>query len=168
MAASGLSTVLLSAAATTKTCAELGCKRIQGWFLCQYHARSGKDDTRQRTDVTAGRCNLTVPEWKVRCDGARRCNWRINYSYSKKRDVYTLIAKDMKHTGHTLHVPNGVRLQSTSDVTEEMWTNLCAYVKMQIGGQTLRDVSLPAVFHLSLHSICTVSYQFSHCLLSVF
>lgn len=139
--ASGLSTVLQSAAASTQTCAQLGCVRAHGWLVCQFHPRAGKDDARQRTDVTSGKCDFTVPEWKLRCDGVRRCNWRINYMYSKKHGEYKLIAKDVQHTGHTLLVHAGVRLQTTSDVTELMWTSLCGWVKMQIGGQTLREAS---------------------------
>ena len=159
---SGLSTVLASAADATKSCAELGCVRKQGWFMCEFYPRHGSDDVGKRTAVTTGRASYSVQQWKLQCSGERQCGWRINYSYSKKNGTYSLTEKVLQHTGHTLHISSSVRLQTCADVPSEMWTDLCRWVTCNLGGQQLRDVSILSHIYLSPLAVFTQFFASLH------
>ena len=143
MDASGVSSVLAAPAISIASCRELGCVHMHGQFKCEFCPRKGTDDKKSRAGVTIGRRNRVPARWKEYCCGDRVCCWQINYTFNIKIDTYVLSPKCVEHKGHRMDVPSSTvtHILTASDVTADMWDQLCQWVAIPLGGHKLRKVS---------------------------
>ena len=175
--ATGLASLVVAPAAdTSPSCAGLGCHPSRGQLKCEFHPRRNKDDKKSRAAVTNGKRNRRPPRWKMFCPGERLCLWQLNYYFGDKSKMYRLQSTNHDHEGHTIDPPSTdvMRLLSTSDMTDGMWTKLCQLVTIRIGGLKLREVSTQSHHSLttappqSFTSCFVVTTQLAGSLLTVF
>jgi hypothetical protein len=146
MTTSGLSSLVAQQAASrTKACAHLsGCIVTHGEFKCCFYRRLKGVDTQGRAEVSGQRRHVKPASWLLECPGDRMCKWRVNYNYSQKAGVFVLTPVVREHMGHT--PPRSLSssktsVQSSNDVTADMWLNLYEWVRIPLGGERLRKVT---------------------------
>jgi hypothetical protein len=132
-------------------CASKGCYQKNGQLLCEFYPRRRVNDTAQRTKLTSGKRNLTAVRWKMMCDGERRCQWQVNYTFNIKTASYKLKVVSAEHDGHRFDLSSDSvsRILVIGDVTEGMWTNMCQWVSIPLGGHKLRKVSIMTLSYSS-------------------
>jgi hypothetical protein len=130
------------------SCRLAGCLPQRGWFQCEFRPNRGGGrggGPNEEGDVGRGeRKQGTASRAQLQCSNGRKCDWRLNYFFSKTTKTYVVTPAQLQHTGHLMELASESwdvqPLFEAKDITNAMEERLRFWLTSNLHASQVRRV----------------------------